>query len=130
MKVNRVWLWLIPLTLLWPVLQWLVFLIRFGEIPGNATDFLTFLPMSLIAGAMFLALWVRTSGGSQKTCLILGYLFSSPIAFVGSLLSGLVVRPIIGTLLWGAGPLVFGMLIGIFAGTMLDNIRPDRERTQ
>jgi hypothetical protein len=126
MKINRVWLWIIPLTLLWPVLHLFVFYVRFGDMPDNVIGFLIFLPMSLSTGIIFLTLWGQVSNLPQKTGLFLGYLLSSPIAFIGSLLSGLVYPPIIGTLLWGAGPLVVGMLIGILIGYILFKIRTNR----
>lgn len=123
MKMNRVWLWLMPLTLLWPVLHFLVFYIRFGDIPGSVMDFFIFLPMSLATGAIFLVLWVRVPSLPQKTGLFLGYLLSIPFAYFGSLLGGLVNQPIIGTLLWGAVPLVIGMLIGVLVGFVLNKIK-------
>jgi len=126
MKVYRLWLWLVPLTLIWPILHLFVFYIRFGDLPGNFMDFLMFLPMGLITGAVFLALWVRALRSQQKTSLILGYLLSSPIAFFGSLLSGLVYQPIVGTLLWGAGPQIVGMFIGVLIGYILLKFKPDR----
>ena len=123
MKVKRVCLWLIPLTLLWPVLHFFVFYIRFGDMPGSVMDFLIFLPMSLATGAAFLVFWVRVPSLPQKTSLFLGYLLSIPFAYIGSLLGGLVNQPIIGTLLWGAGPLVIGMLIGVLVGFVLNKIK-------
>ena len=126
MKVNRIWLWLIPLTLLWPLLQVVVFFIRFGDWPGMVSYALVFLPMSLITGTIFLVLWTRVSRPAMKIGLFLGYLFSSPIALIGSLLSGLVYHPIIGTILWGAGPLVMGMLIGLLVGFIVIQVRSIR----
>ena len=122
MYVKHVWVWLIPLTLLWPILHLVVYFVRFGDIPSNAADILVFLPMSFISGIIFLALWVRISSLPQKIWLVSGYLISSPIAFMGSLLSGLVYQPIIGTFLWGAGPLIIGMLVSLLVGSILFKI--------
>ena len=126
MKIFRVWLWLIPLTLFWPVLHLLVFGLRFGSLPsGGVPFFLVFLPMGLVSGIVFLFLWTRTAKRPHRVGLMLGYLFASPIALIGSLLSGLVYQPIIGTLLWGAGPLVIGMLGGVLVGYFLAKIKPN-----
>jgi len=126
MKMNRLWLWLIPLTFLWPILHLFVFFVRFGDLSGNAGYPLVFLPMSLTTGIIFLALWIRFTSPQQRTGLLLGYLLSSPIALIGSLLSGLVYHPVIGTVLWGAGPLVIGMLIGLLVGFIVIKVRSIR----
>ena len=126
MKTGKVWLWLIPLTLFWPIMQSMVSLIRFGHLPLAGLSFsLVFIPMSLVSGIVFLLLWTRFVKRPQRMGILLGYALASPIALMGSLLSGLVYQPIVGTLLWGAVPLAIGMAIGLLVGCILVKIRPD-----
>ena len=106
MRVTWAGLWLILLTLLWPGLHLLVFVVRFGRLsPGGVTDALVFLPMGLLAAAVLIILWAAAATRSRKIGLVLGYLLASPVAFIGALFSGLMLPPVIGTLLYGAGPL-------------------------
>jgi len=103
----------IALTALWPGLHLLVFLFRFERLaPGGFSDVLVFVPMGMIAALVLLLLWGRAGSRPQKRRVALGYLLASPVAFIGSLLGGLMMPPLPGTLLFGAGPLVAGMLIG------------------
>ena len=126
MKTGKVWLWLIPLTLFWPVMQGMVSLIRFGHLPLAGLSFsLVFIPMSLVSGIVFLLLWTRFVKRPQRIGILLGYALASPIALIGSLFSGLVYQSIVGPLLWGAVPLAIGMAIGLLVGCILVNIRPD-----
>jgi hypothetical protein len=119
MKAIGALLWLVALTILWPGLHLLVFFGRFDRMPlGGFTDALVFLPMGIVAAVALIVLWARAGTRRRKVGLALGYLLASPVAFMGSLLSGLMLPPVVGALLYGAGPLVAGMLIGrALAGT-------------
>ena len=113
MKATRAVLSFIALTVLWPGLHLLVFLVRFGRLPaGGFADALVFLPMGVIAAIILLVLWARAGARPGKVGLALGYLLGSPIAFMGSLFGGLMLPPVVGILLYGAGPLLVGMLTG------------------
>lgn len=113
MKAIRVSLWLIALTVLWPGLHTLVFLVRFGRLPtGGFGDVLVFLPMGLAAAVVLIALWASAGTHRRRMGLVLGYVLASPVALVGSVLSGLLLPPVLGTLLYGTGPLVVGMFVG------------------
>jgi len=80
--------------------------------------------MGLISGIIFLMLWTRTTRRGQKIDLLMGYFFASPFAYLGSLFSGLVYSPpIIGTLIWGAGPLLVGMLLGLLINMILAKLK-------
>jgi len=113
MRATGAVLSFIALSVLWPGLQLLVFLVRFGRLPpGGFADGLVFLPMSVIAAIILLVLWTRAGTRQRKAGVALGYLLGSPVALVGSLIGGLMLPAVIGTLLYGAGPLVVGMLAG------------------
>lgn len=51
---------------------------------------------------------------------IVGYLVACPVAFVGALFSGLMLPPLVGTLIYGAVPLVVGTGIGFAVGCTWD----------
>lgn len=111
-KGIGIWLWLIPLTLLWPGLHLLVFFLRFGHIRDVGSEAYVFLPMGLLSGIILIALWKRATTRRQKAGLALGYLLAMPFAFIGSLFSGLMLPPFVGTVICGVPPLVAGMGIG------------------
>jgi len=68
--------------------------------------------MSVVSAVVLIILWTRGTTRRGKVGLALGYLVASPMAFIGSLLGGLMLPPLVGTLLYGAAPLVGGMLLG------------------
>ena len=71
--------------------------------------------MGAVTALVMLLLWSKAWTRQQKRRVALGYLLASPVALIGSLLGGLMMPPLLGALLFGAGPLLAGMLIG-FAG--------------
>jgi hypothetical protein len=102
-------------TLLWPLIHYLVFILRFpdGVMQPSA---LIFAPMGAIAGG-FLAYWLKEAQSQQQRLLVvLGYLVASPLAFIGSLGGGLVLSPYIGPTLFGALPLILGCFFGFQLG--------------
>jgi uncharacterized membrane protein len=108
---------LVALTLAWPVLHLVVFWVRFGHLPrGGASEALVFVPMGLVAAVGVVLLWTRATTRRQKTRLVCGYLAATPIAFLGSLLGGLVLPGVLGAILYGAGPLLVGSWIGYCIG--------------
>lgn len=116
MQTTSAALSFIALTALWPGLHLLLFLVRFQRLPpGGFSETLVFVPMGAVTALVMLLLWGNAWTRQQKRRLVLGYLLASPVAFIGSLLGGLMMPPLLGALILGAGPLLAGMLIG-FAG--------------
>ena len=102
-------------TVLWPLIHYLVFVIRFpnGVIEPSA---LVFAPFGAVAGG-FLAYWLKEAQSQQQRLLVvLGYLVASPLAFIGSLGGGLVLSPYIGVTIFGALPLILGCFFGFQLG--------------
>ena len=111
------WLWLVALALAWPILHLVLFLLRFQRLPeGGIGGALVFLPMGVVAslGLGFLLLGAHDARG--RNAIFRGYLLASPVAFVGSLVGGLMLPPLAGTILLGAGPLLLGAAFGSLIG--------------
>jgi hypothetical protein len=105
------------LTLLWPVLHTLIFLVRFGNLPPDGlTEAVVFLPMGLVAGVALVLLVRRATSRRGQIGAIAGYLIAAPFALVGSLLGGLMLPPVVGTLIFGALPLIAGAVVGYAIG--------------
>lgn len=104
-------------TVGWPAIQLAVFWLRFDRLPPEgAAEGLVFAPMGFVAGLAAAILLARASSPNQKRQVGLGYLAASPIAFVGSLISGLGLAGIWGPLVFGAVPLAVGCMIGFASG--------------
>lgn len=105
------------LTLTWPMIHLVVFWLRFNRLPtGGLAESIVFLPMSLATATVAVWLWSRTASQRNRRFVAVGYLLASPIAFLGSLLGGLLLPSIWGPLVFGAIPLVAGCYIGFAVG--------------
>ena len=103
----------IALSLLWPALHLMLFLFRFQRLPPSGlAESLVFLPMGMVSALVLLVLRARARSLRQRRRVTMGYLLASPLAFAGSLLAGLILPPLAGTLAFGTGLLVAGMLLG------------------
>ena len=101
----------------WPVLELLVFWLRFHEIPpGGAAAALVFAPMGLASGLVLAAFLVRSASGRQRAFVIVGYAFASPFTFLAALVSGLLLPNAWGPLLFGAPLLAAGSWLGFLLG--------------
>ena len=115
----RAWwaLAVVLLTLLWPLLQLLVFALRFGRLPpGGAAEALVFLPMGLVSAVALVVLLRRSGSLRQAVWTVIGYAVAAPLALVGSLAGGLILPGALGALVGGAPPLVLGAVLGYLAG--------------
>lgn len=109
--------WLAILTLIWPVLHALIFVARFGALPPDGlADLAVFLPMGLTAGGDLVLLVGRAVNRWGRIGAIAGYAVAAPFVFVGSLLGGLILPPVAGTLVFGALPLVARAAVGYAIG--------------
>ncbi len=111
------YLYLIPLSLLWPGIHLAVFLIRFGHMPPNGiSEALVFLPMGLLSGLVLLYALNKSQTPRGRRGSIFGYIIASPFAFLLSLTVGMIFSPWIGVTVFGALPLVLGALVGQTVG--------------
>lgn len=115
--MNRDYWWVLPLSVLWPVAHLALFLMRFGQLPaGSARESAVFLPMGILSAVVFVILLAGAGSRRQRLATWLGYLAACPFALVGSLLSGLLFPSLLGTLIFGALPLIAGSWIGSALG--------------
>lgn len=114
-RAVSLFLWIGFLSLIWPLTQYLVYVLRFpGSTPQPSA--LIFLPMGAISGGVLMYLVDIASNQQQRLMTILGYALASPLAFVGSLGGGLFMAPIVGATLFGSLPLVIGCMTGFWMG--------------
>jgi len=118
------YLWSLPIALAWPVMQNILFFMRFGHLPLNvfASSFV-FLPMGFLSAIILIFLVERSGSRSHKASAALGYVLASPFALLASLFSGLLVMPLLGTLIYGTVPLMIGTFIGYVIGLVMN--RPE-----
>ncbi|KAA3646139.1 MAG: hypothetical protein DWQ07_07900 [Chloroflexi bacterium] len=117
--MKRIYLWLIPLSFVWPIIHLIIFYYQFQKLPPNGIiEAVAFLPFGLLAAFIFLFAWDRSSDQRQKWLSVLGYLLAAPFAFIGSLGGGLL-NIYIGPLLFGSIPLGIGTFLGYYVGKYL-----------
>lgn len=120
--MRRTYLWSIPIALAWPLSQNMIYTARFGQLSIDALgSSMIFVPMGLISALMLVYLLDRAQTINQRVCTIFGYLLASPFAYFGSLLSGLILAPMMGTLVYGAAALVIGAVIGYVVGGLMQS---------
>ena len=101
------------LALAWPVIHLFVAFVRFGQLPpGGLLDSAVFLPMGLMSAVVLVVLIQKAATPGRRVTTIAGYLVASPVGFLGSLMSGLLLPPLLGTLVGGALPLILGTILG------------------
>lgn len=114
MGLYKNWQWLLSLTLFWPIAHLAVFTLRFGRLPVDIViDAIVFLPMGFVSALFFVLLRSRAQTPHQKWAILIGYVVAIPLAGVGSLVSGLLLPPLIGTVIFGVVPLLVGMGLSV-----------------
>jgi hypothetical protein len=109
----------IVLTLAWPVIQLAIFYFRFGRLSeAQIGESWVFLPMGALGAFSLLYFLNRASTRRQKIAVSLGFLLMAPVALIGSIGGGLILPPVIGTLVFGLVPLLIGMGLGYLVGRL------------
>lgn len=109
-------LWFVLLSVLWPLLQIVVFYVRFQRMPPEPG--FVFLPLGILSALLFLFLW-EDAWQRQRVGLVIGYLLATPVALVSSLMGGLLSTTW-GPTVFGAIPLMVGIGLGyVIAGVSL-----------
>ena len=123
--MKRIYLWLIPLSLVWPLAQLIIFYLRFQSLPPNGiAEAFVFLPFGLLAAFIFIFAWDKAVTKKQKWLSVLGYLLTSPIALIAAIGGGLL-HPYLGPAIYGAVPLIIGTSLGFFIGRLLNRNATD-----
>ena len=123
--MKNPYLWSIPIAFSWPLIQILLFVIRFGHLSVETIrSSLIFLPMGFLSAIILIYLFERAESRNRKACTIFGYVLAGPFALLGSLFSGLLFAPVIGTLIYGTIPLLIGTMVGYVIGGILKTQEP------
>lgn len=114
-RAVSMFLWIGFLAIIWPLTQYLVFILRF---PGNMPEPspLIFLPMGAISGGLLMYLVEISRNPQQRLLTVLGYALASPLAFIGSIGGPLIFEAVLGATLFGVLPLAIGSLAGFWMG--------------
>lgn len=115
MKVSMYsYLWLIPLTLFFPLFQLLLYVVRgFALTQQIFIESLYFLPVGFISGLLLLYLLNKTKGEKKYGIfLCVGYLVGTIISIPGMLYGGLLFKPLTSILIFGVGIIVIATLLG------------------
>lgn len=114
MNIKKVsYLWLIFLVLIFPVIQCLTYLIRFGSITKEIiVNSLYFAPMGLVTGIILIYLLRKEDEVTTKNRMVYGYAIGGLVAMPLAIASGLIVMPIVATTLVGSLPILIGIYIG------------------
>ena len=113
--------WAIGLTLFWPIINLIVYFIRFGNLTWRLTlESLYFAPLGFLSALMIFAFLANTHSKQHAGFVIGGFILFTPIAFLAALGSGLVLPPLIGPTIYGIIPLTIGATIGFFTGKFFD----------
>ena len=117
--MKRHYVWFLLLSLLWPLVQLLIFMLRFQRLPDNIWESLYFLPMGIISAAFLLFLMKKTAHRTTRVSTAVGYRVACPIALVGGLGGGLILPPLLGVPLFGTVPLLVGTAAGYGMGKLV-----------
>lgn len=112
-KKNISYLWLIPIIIMFPLIQIMVFTLRFNRLPDDVLNSsLAFIPLGLVSGIIMIILLNYVDSKKKRKSIIIGFLVATPISIVISLLAGLIAPSIVATTLIGTIPLLIGILAG------------------
>jgi hypothetical protein len=111
-------LWMLFLTLLFPITNLVIYTVRFQAPDGRLyLESLVFAPIGLIGGLIFFYFYDKAHRRVQKNSIIAGFLLAMPLAALGGLMGGLL--GLVGTIVFGALPLAAGIVLGAWFGAML-----------
>lgn len=80
---------------------------------------IVFLPVGILSSLLLFFFLRKSISQKQRKFVIGGYVLMVPIAFIGSLMGGLIFQPIVGATLYGLIPLAIGMGAGYFLGKLI-----------
>ena len=109
-------LWALAIGLVFPVLQVLIYFVRFGSLNPESpvTDYLLFFLGGALAGAGLIYFLRRSETPGTFRVVIIAFIISMPFAMFGMVMGGLM--GVVGILLLGVSPSVFITGVGYFLG--------------
>jgi hypothetical protein len=119
MEKKMSYWWSLPIGLVYPVVQVLIYLYRFGQLNTLASplDYLMYFAAGL-AGALLLIFFLRRSRKrAGRWVIVAAYLLAAPLAVAGMVGGGLLGP--VGVILFSFVPWAVFMWIGYLAGIFL-----------
>jgi hypothetical protein len=109
-------LWALAVGALFPILQAVLFLLRFNSLNPDAplTDYLFFFISGAMIGLGLIYFLRRSENKGTYRATIIGFVIGIPFAVLGMLLGGLAGP--LGSILFGMSPGIFITAIGYFLG--------------
>lgn len=117
--MKRHYVWFFILSLIWPLVQLLIFGLRFQRLPDNIWESFYFLPMGVISAAFLLFMMNKTAERTRRVSTAVGYLVACPVGLIGGLGGGLILPPLLGITLFGTLPLLLGTAVGYGMGKLV-----------
>lgn len=113
-------LWAFAVGLLFPILQVVIFFLRFQNLNSDATlsDYLFFFITGSLIGLALIYFLRRSETHRTYNATIIGFVVGVPLALIGMLLGGLMGG--FGIILFGMSPAIFVTGIGYFIGRALN----------
>jgi hypothetical protein len=119
--MKRQYVWFFLLSLIWPLVQLLIFSLRFQRLPDNIWESFYFLPMGLVSAAFLLFMLDKSAERTTRVSTAVGYLVACPIALIGGLGGGLLLPPLLGVTFFGSVPLLLGTAAGYGMGKLVSS---------
>ena len=109
-------LWALAVGVAFPLLQVIIFLIRFGRLDTQAppADYLLFFLGGAFAGVGLIYFLRRSQTRGTFRAVIVAFIISVPFALFGMVMGGMI--GLVGALILGVSPSIFITAVGYFAG--------------
>lgn len=119
MKKRKLsYFWIIPISLIFPIIQNILFVVRFEQLTVEvAFSSLIFIPVGLSSGWFLIYILRKDIDYKRKRRVAIAYIISIPFAIFLSTMSSLLVPPYIGITIFGIAPMVIGILLGYNTGS-------------
>lgn len=111
-KIYFSYFWIIPLSLMWPIINLFIFALRFRKLPLDMfSESIVFIPMGIISSLVLIYLMRITRQDKKKLKkIVLGYIIACPFALFFSIGGGLLGA--LGSIIFGTIPLILGTYLG------------------
>jgi uncharacterized membrane protein len=112
-------LWAFAIGLLFPILQVVIFFLRFQDLTPDASfsDYLFFFITGSLIGLVLIYFLRRSETRRAYNAIIVGFVIGIPLAIIGMLLGGLMGA--FGIVLFGMSPAVFVIGLAYLIGKAL-----------
>lgn len=102
--------------LVFPILQALIYLLRFGNLNGGApvTDYIFFFVSGALIGLALIAALRRCETARAYRAILIGFVVGIPFALFGMIVGGLIGP--LGGVLFSASPGIFFVVVGYLVG--------------